>query len=67
MTPYSSAIFLIILVLLGYMLGRHRAAQSAGGDRRILHSLPQYYGMFVALWTGIPAALLIILWVILQP
>lgn len=67
MTSYSSAILLTILVLLGYMLGRRRAAQTAGGDHRILHSLPQYYGMFVALWTGIPAALLIILWGILQP
>ena len=39
----------------GYVLGRGRAMASAGGDARRLHSLPNYYGMNVALTAMVPA------------
>jgi len=67
MSPIFAATLLIVLVMFGHLLGRRRAAQTAGGDNRVLHSLPQFYGLFVGLWTGIPAAVLMILWLILQP
>jgi phosphate transport system permease protein len=67
MSPYLVTAVLSVLAIAGYVLGRRRAGRTAGGDTRLLHSLPGYYGMFVALWTGIPAALLIGLWQIFQP
>jgi len=60
---------LIILALstAGYVFGRQRALQSAGGDARDLHSLPSYYGTNVFLFTAVPSLLLMIVWLIVQP
>ncbi|MEX3015290.1 phosphate ABC transporter permease subunit PstC [Gymnodinialimonas hymeniacidonis] len=58
---------LIFLGALGYVLGRQRAMASAGGDRRELHSLPNYYGLNVTLLTLVPALLVLGLWLIIQP
>ncbi|MGP6088406.1 phosphate ABC transporter permease subunit PstC [Antarctobacter jejuensis] len=64
-------IWLIVIVLalaaLGYILGSRRAMQSAGGDRRDLHSLPSYYGSNVALKSLVPAMLALVVWLIAQP
>jgi phosphate transport system permease protein len=57
---------LLALSVLGYYLGRNRSLASASGDIRILHSLPRYYGWYVALWCGIPALLVLLLWVSLE-
>jgi phosphate transport system permease protein len=67
MSSYFAATVLIVLVALGHTLGRRRALQAAGGRNRLLHSLPHYYGLYVALWTGIPAVILMALWLPLQP
>ena len=55
------------LGLLGYILGRGRAISSAGGDARLLHSLPSYYGTNVTLLTVVPALLVLIVWLMVQP
>ena len=55
------------LGVLGYILGRKRALASAGGDKRNLHSLPIYYGANVGMSAIIPAAGLLIAWLIVQP
>jgi len=47
-----------------YLLGRRRAAALAGGQSASLHSLPGYHGTWVALWTGVPAALIILLFAV---
>ena len=62
-------LFLIVLAIaaVGYVLGRSRALQSAGGDSRDLHSLPSFYGANVALKTMVPAFGLLILWLLVQP
>ena len=64
-------IWLIVIVLAlavaGFILGRTRAMQSAGGDRRHLHSLPTYYGSNVALKAAVPAILLMVVWLVAQP
>lgn len=62
-------LFLIVIAIaaVGYVLGRSRALQSAGGDSRNLHSLPNFYGWNVALKTAIPAFGLLILWLLAQP
>ena len=67
MSPYFTATLLVLLMVFGHMVGRRRAYRSAGGDSRALHSLPQYYGFFVALWAGIPAAILMVVWLVLEP
>ncbi|NOD33442.1 MULTISPECIES: phosphate ABC transporter permease subunit PstC [unclassified Ruegeria] len=62
-------LFLIVLAIaaVGYVSGRARALQSAGGDSRNLHSLPTYYGANVALKAIVPAFGLLIIWLLAQP
>src|SRR5690349_13948064 len=45
------------LSLIGFFMGRSRAAAKAGGQLRRLHSLPNYHGFYVALWCGLPSLL----------
>jgi phosphate transport system permease protein len=52
---------LLLFSLATYMAGRRRAVAAAGGRPAQLHSLPGYYGSYAALWVGVPAALLILL------
>ena len=64
-----SVLILVVLVLAlaGYWLGRSRALmmeRSLASGR--LHSLPQYYGYFVALWCGLPAIALLLIWLLAQ-
>ncbi len=63
---HSSTLLIVLLGLmaLAYHFGRKRAISTAGGVARIstLHSLPTYYGLYAALWAGIPALLLMGLW-----
>ena len=53
---------LALLTVVGYFLGRSRAMATAGGHARNLHSLPNYYGYYLALWTGLPAFILLALY-----
>jgi len=55
-------VVLLLLTMIGFRLGRSRAVQVAGPKTSVLHSLPHYYGYYVALWCGIPALALIALW-----
>lgn len=67
MSPYFTVSLLVVLIVFGHVLGRKRALRTTGGDSRSLHSLPQYYGLYVAIWSGIPAVILLSFWVIAQP
>ena len=62
-------LFLIVLAVAlgGYVLGQARVMQAAGGDRRVMHSLPSYYGSNVFIKAAVPAFLLLILWLLVQP
>lgn len=51
----------------GYVAGRQRALASAGGDSRNLHSLPSYYGSNLFIKTVVPAFVLLIIWLLVQP
>ncbi len=59
---------LVALLLFSYFLGRKRSLRSVkkgrGGDK--LHSRPAYYGYMVALWAGIPAVIVLLLWTMFQ-
>ncbi|MDP5216207.1 phosphate ABC transporter permease subunit PstC [Ruegeria sp. 2205SS24-7] len=57
----------LVLAAIGYVLGRKRALQSAGGDVRALHSLPNYYGLNVAFAALIPALGVLLIWLLAQP
>tara|TARA_R110000787_G_scaffold21174_4_gene62775 strand:- start:2362 stop:3687 length:1326 start_codon:yes stop_codon:yes gene_type:complete len=48
-------------------MGRGKALKTAGGSVRDLHSLPGYYGWYAALWCGLPAILVIGIWLSIQP
>lgn len=58
---------LVLLTVMGFRLGRGRALRQAGNKAAALHSLPSYYGYYVALWCGLPALILIGLWLALEP
>ena len=57
---------LLVLAAAAYQAGRRRALATVGGNLRRLHSLPNYYGVYVALWCALPALLVLALWVALQ-
>ncbi|WP_299281875.1 phosphate ABC transporter permease subunit PstC [uncultured Tateyamaria sp.] len=66
--PFSWLVLIILAIAgVGYVLGRQRALTSAGGDSRDLHSLPSYYGANVAMWAIVPAAALLVVWLLAQP
>jgi phosphate transport system permease protein len=58
---------LLLFMVFAYQLGRRRVLQKAGGDSRELHSLPGYYGAYVALLCGLPALLIVALWLAFEP
>ena len=61
----SAPTFIVVLLVLSsiaYYLGRKRAFAVAQGHIRKLHSLPTYYGLYAALWCGIPALLVLAVW-----
>lgn len=60
-------LLVVALAVLGMVMGRSRAVASAGGDIRKLHSLPFFYGRFTALLAAVPAFLLIMVWLLVQP
>ncbi|PVM84552.1 phosphate ABC transporter permease subunit PstC [Caulobacter endophyticus] len=61
MLTWLSLLFLALFALAAFLLGRGRALKAAGGASVRLHSLPNYYGAYAALWAGAPAALLLLL------
>ncbi len=52
---------------IGFYMGRSRAVANVSGRTQDLHSLPGYYGYFVAIWCGVPALLVFALWLALEP
>lgn len=56
-----------VLSLAAYLLARQRALASTGGNPRLLHSLPLYYGWYGALSVLIPSLAALIVWLIVQP
>jgi phosphate transport system permease protein len=64
-----------LILLLGFMaiaafyFGRSRSLSLVGGPGHgmALHSLPGYYGYYVAIWVALPALALLLLWVLIEP
>jgi phosphate transport system permease protein len=56
------------LMMAAYMFGRQRAAAvTAAAAGQSLHSRPGYHGLYVALWCGLPALVILALWLSLEP
>jgi phosphate transport system permease protein len=67
MQHFALVAALLLLTAIAFQLGRRRALAVAGGRPRNLHSLPSYYGYYVALWCGVPAFLVLLAWLALEP
>lgn len=60
---------LLALVAIAYQIGlrKSRTLAGQGNNSAALHSRPGYYGALVALWCGIPAFLILIVWGLAEP
>lgn len=67
MSTSTIALAVLLLTILGFGLGRGRAVRAVAGETRLLHSRPIYHGSYVALWCGLPALIVIGIWVIAEP
>jgi len=67
MQPVPLVLLLLVLSSLAFYLGRRRSLLVANGGIRVLHSLPDYYGYYVALWCSIPPLLLLTAWLAFEP
>lgn len=65
--PTMLVVVVIAIAIIGYVMARRRAMARAGGDARRLHSLPNYYGMTAAMFAGIPALGVLVIWLLAQP
>jgi len=66
----STLLFVLLAIsAVGFLAGRHRAYALAAdrGGVRALHSLPGHYGLYAAIWAGIPAILLLFFWESVEP
>ncbi len=62
----------LLLCLLGlavaaFFVGFARAKMLAHGQERSLHSRPGYHGGYLALWTSLPAVLVLLSWAAVEP
>ncbi len=60
---------LLALVAIAYQIGlrKSRSLAGKGSNSATLHSRPGYYGALVALWCGIPAFLILMMWNLVEP
>lgn len=60
---------LLALIAVAYQIGLSKSRNLAGkgNNSAKLHSRPGYYGALVALWCGIPAFLVLLVWNIVEP
>jgi phosphate transport system permease protein len=66
----STPLILLILAIIAivcYAIGTRHALAIAGGLSSKLHSRPGYYGTFVAICAVLPAAIILVAWLIASP
>ncbi|MGB5490658.1 MAG: PstC family ABC transporter permease, partial [Woeseiaceae bacterium] len=67
----SATIILLLafMALAAFYFGRGRSLAVVGGPSHgsALHSLPGYYGYYVAIWCALPALALLSVWMMLEP
>lgn len=68
MSPSLVFVAIAALAVFGFFLGRRRVLAMEGTRARAsMHSLPSYYGYYMALWCLAPAALVMALWTVVEP
>lgn len=67
MNNLTLIVVLLALMAIAYQVGLVRSKAVAGTGNNRLHSRPGYYGSLVALWCGLPALALFIVWSLLEP
>ncbi len=60
--PLTAALLIIGLAAAGWAAARARAAAFATPGKARPHSLPGHHGLYVALWTALPALIFLALW-----
>ncbi|MCB5201407.1 phosphate ABC transporter permease subunit PstC [Neorhizobium sp. T786] len=66
----STSLILLIVALIGlagYVLGARQARRLAAAALPKMHSRPGYYGSYVAVWAGLPALLILAVWLVASP
>lgn len=53
--------------MIGYRMGRRRVVGMVRQGAGTFHSLPSYYGVYVALWSALPALALLAAWLAFEP
>ena len=61
-------LFLAILLFsaIAYFVGQQAGKRYFAANGATVHSLPGYHGAFVAVWVGIPALILVLMWLAAQ-
>jgi len=67
--PMDLITILVVLVLtfVGFFAARSKTLSMAGGKSSAMHSLPNYYGYYVAWITAVPAFILWLIWLSVEP
>ncbi|SEH51944.1 ABC-type phosphate transport system, permease component [Rhizobium tibeticum] len=66
----STSVILLCLMVLGavaFLAASSRATALAGGKSSALHSRPGYYGAYAAIWTILPALIVLCAWLAISP
>jgi len=56
----------VIFALVAFYVGQSAGRKFVAAEGASVHSLPGYHGAFVAVWVGIPALILLLLWTAAQ-
>ena len=67
MNPFTLLFLVAGLGLIGWLTARARANRFDRGGAKRLHSLPGQHGMYVAMWTMLPALLFVAVWSAVSP
>nr|WP_274709240.1 phosphate ABC transporter permease subunit PstC [Nitratireductor luteus] len=67
-TAVTGYLFLAILALslVAFYVGRSTASRFVASHGAEVHSRPLYHGAFAAVWVGVPALILVVLWLLSQ-
>ncbi|MBX3594026.1 phosphate ABC transporter permease subunit PstC [Sphingomonas sp.] len=67
MNVYALLFMVAGLGIIAWLTGRARAARLGAARAHRLHSLPGQHGLYVAMWTVVPALIFVIAWSIVSP